>query len=113
MDFDRSFGSQREIVELAACYAMGTWFLPAFSTIGYLFANGTAGSGKTRLLEVMSKLCFRAISISGNSTNPAIREDASLGRTICLDDDETLGQPGGERMSLLLTTNRRGINTIM
>ena len=43
----------------------------------------------------------------------AVTEHASLGRTICLDDDETLGQPGGERMSLLLTTNRRGINTIM
>ena len=93
MDFDRSFGSQREIVELAACYAMGTWFLPAFSTIGYLFANGTAGSGKTRFLQVI-QLCFRAISISGNSTNPAIREQASIGGTICLDDDETLGQPG-------------------
>ncbi len=44
MDFGNSLGPQSEMVELAALYTLSTYFLDAFSVIGYLWPNGDAGS---------------------------------------------------------------------
>ena len=58
INFDRSLGSQQTMYELVVCYILATWFLDAFTVIGYLWRNGERGSGKTQLLTVVAELAY-------------------------------------------------------
>jgi hypothetical protein len=40
IDFDKSLADQRTMAELIACYIMATWFLDAFTVIGFIWPNG-------------------------------------------------------------------------
>ena len=56
IDFDRSLADQRTMCEMVACYILATWFLDAFTVIGFLWPNGDRGSGKTQLLLIVTEL---------------------------------------------------------
>jgi hypothetical protein len=58
IDFDRSLAPQQTMCELVACYVLSTWFLDAFTVVGYLWPNGERGSGKTQLLTVVAELAY-------------------------------------------------------
>jgi hypothetical protein len=44
------------MAEFLACYVLSTYFLDAFTVIGFLWPNGDRGSGKTQLLNVVTEL---------------------------------------------------------
>ena len=56
MDFKRSLANQKLMCELTACSIIGTYFLGAFSVIGYLWPNGDKGSGKTQYLPMFCEM---------------------------------------------------------
>src|SRR5262245_36522599 len=58
IDFDKSLADQHTMCELVEWYILATWFLDAFTVIGYLWPNGERGSGKTQLLTVIAELAY-------------------------------------------------------
>lgn len=112
MDFERSLGSQAEMAELGACYVMATYFLDAFSVIGYLWSNGEPGSGKTHLLHVISQMAYLGQMILAGGSYASLRDMAGYGATLCFDDAESItdsraGDP--DKQALLLAGNRKGM----
>jgi hypothetical protein len=68
LDFNRSLASQDTMCEMVACYILATWFLDAFPVIGYLWPNGTKGSGKTKLLTVIAELAYLGQMLQAGGT---------------------------------------------
>ncbi len=114
LDFDRSLAPQQTMCELVACYILATWFLDAFTVMGFLWPNGDWGSGKTKLLRVVTALAYLGQVILASGTFASLRDLADYGATLAFDDAENLADPktsDPEKRTLLLAGNRKG-NTI-
>ena len=71
---------------LWAVWGIGTYLYPLFSHYGYMFLHSRfPRSGKTRLEEILSHLCFEATVPLNSPTIPTIRETAAEGHTVILD----------------------------
>lgn len=111
IDFDRSLTSQERMAELIACYILATWFLDAFSVIGYLWPNGDRGCGKTQLLKVVTELGYLGQLILAGGSFASIRDMADYGACMGFDDAENLSSArtsDADKRALLLAGNRRG-----
>jgi len=114
LDFDRSLADQRIMTELVACYILATWFLPAFTVIGFLWPTGERGSGKSQLLMIIAELAYLGQMILAGGSYASLRDLADYGATLCFDDAENLADPkrtDPDKRALLLAGNRRG-NTV-
>lgn len=58
--------------DVTAGYVLMTWVFDRFSVVPYLRVVGDLGTGKSRFLEVVGKLCNRAIMASGSMSMPAV-----------------------------------------
>ncbi|MBN2099779.1 MAG: DUF3854 domain-containing protein, partial [Dehalococcoidia bacterium] len=111
MSFDRSLADQKTMAELVACYALVTWLLDAFHVVGYLWPNGTLGTGKTKLGMLVCEIAYLGEVLLSGSTNACLRDLADLGATLLFDDAEGLSDPkktDPDKRNLLLAGNRRG-----
>ncbi len=111
MSFDRSLADQRTMAELVACYALSTWLLDALHVVGYLWPNGTAGTGKTKLGMMVCEIAYLGEVLLSGSTHACLRDLADLGATLLFDDAEALSDPkksDPDKRNLLLAGNRRG-----
>ena len=111
MSFDRSLADQKTMAELVACYALSTWLLDAFHVVGYLWPNGTAGTGKTKLGVLVCEIAHLGEVLLSGSTHACLRDLADLGATLLFDDAEALSDPkksDPDKRNLLLAGNRRG-----
>jgi hypothetical protein len=114
LDFDRSLADQRTMTELVACYIQATWFLPAFTVIGFLWPTGERGSGKSQLLIIIAELSYLGQMILAGGSYASLRDLADYGATLCFDDAENIADPkrtDPDKRALLLAGNRRG-NTV-
>src|SRR5439155_15247088 len=93
IDFDRSLADQQTMGELVACYILATWFLDAFTVIGYLWPNGERGSGKTQLLTIVAELSYLGHVILAGGSYASLRDLADYGATLCFDDAENVADP--------------------
>ena len=104
---DRASGTASTL----ALWVMLTYAYPAWPAVPYLYLGGPAGSGKTRVFEVLSRLVFRPLQ-SSNMTGPALfRTLHSKGGTLLYDEAERLKQSTpdvGEVRSMLLAGYKRG-----
>jgi hypothetical protein len=57
---------------VAAVYIMMTWVYDKFPVVPYLRVIGAFGTGKTRFLEVVGSLCYKAMFFGGPASNSAI-----------------------------------------
>lgn len=55
-------------MDLCVYYVVSTWFFSALSTIPYLRFRADTGKGKSRILKVVSDLCFYPVRAGGAST---------------------------------------------
>jgi hypothetical protein len=79
------FEDERLYVLLAA-WSLSTYVYVLFSHFGYLFLHSQfKRSGKTRVEEVLSHLCFEATGPLNSPTVPTIRDTAREGGTLILD----------------------------
>jgi hypothetical protein len=110
LDFSLSLDDQKPMCEMVACHTLATWFLDAFNAIGYLWPNGAKGSGKTKLLHVVSEMAYLGEVILAASSVPCLRDWADYGATLCYDEAENLdgNHADPDKLSLLLSGNRRG-----
>ena len=112
IDLNKSLGSQNDTAEMIACYVLGTWFLDAFTVIGYLWPNGQRGSGKTQLISLIAELGYLGELILAGSTYASLRDMADYGATLAFDDAENYSSAGnldGDKRALLLAGNRKGV----
>lgn len=58
--------------DVATSYILMTWVFDRFSTLPYLRVVGDLGTGKSRFLEVVGKLCNRAMLASGSISMAAV-----------------------------------------
>jgi hypothetical protein len=75
MFIDLPTGRAAGITATLALWTLLTYVYPAWPAVPYLFVGGPAGSGKSRVFEVLSRLTFRPL-VSSNLTA------ASLFRTL-------------------------------
>jgi hypothetical protein len=110
IDFQYSLSDHKTMVEMVACYTLSTWFLDAFNIIGYLWANGERGCGKTILISVISQLSYLGYLLSASGSSAALRDLAEYGATLALDDAENLADPrktDPDKRALMLAGNRK------
>jgi hypothetical protein len=75
--------------EAAAYYVLLTWVFDAFNELPYLRLKGDFGSGKTRCLQTIGTLCYKAMFASGASTvSPLFRIIDSFRGTLVMDESD-------------------------
>lgn len=74
-------------LEPIANYVLMTWMYDQFTAVPYLRFLGEYGTGKTRILQVVSALCYRSLGLSGNVTGAALFRSIDLVRgTLAIDE---------------------------
>jgi hypothetical protein len=111
MDFDRSLGTQSELVELSALYVLVTYLLDAFNVVGYLWPSGDKGTGKTKKLIVITDLAYLGILVLAGGSYASLRDLADYGACLGFDDAEgvmDVRRADPDKRALFLAGNRRG-----
>jgi len=87
---------------LVALWILGTYAHDEFETYPYLFLNASKGSGKTRLLRLISKLSKNG-RVNGSLTEASLFRGAK-GRTFCIDEFEQIGSEEKKNLRELLNS---------
>ncbi|MBP7935827.1 MAG: hypothetical protein KA354_14360 [Phycisphaerae bacterium] len=83
-----------------ALWTMLTYCFPAWPAVPYLHITGPLGSGKTRLLEVLSRLVWRPTLASSLTAGVLYRTLHESGGTFLLDENERLAEKGSQASEL-------------
>jgi len=78
-----------EYYNIIALWILGTYFHKQFNSFPFLFINATKGSGKSRLLKLISTLSWNGEQIT-NLSESVIFRSAGTG-TLCIDEFEGIG----------------------
>lgn len=110
LDFDGSLADQRTMCEMAACFAIATWFIEAFNAAGYIYPTGEAGSGKTQFLSLMCQVAFLGELIQASGSFAAIRDLSNYGAFLGFDDAENVTSKNfdPDKRNILLSGTKRG-----
>lgn len=88
--------------ELITLWILGTYLHDKFETFPYLFINAMRGSGKTRLLKIISALSYKGIM------NTSMREAVlfRMGKkTLCIDELEGIGSKEAQALREVLNAS--------
>lgn len=85
---------------LVALWILGTYFHDSFPTFPYLFINAMRGSGKTRLLKLISKFSKNGEILNSLTEAVLFRENG----TLCIDEFEGITRQGKESLRELLNS---------
>lgn len=89
------FQDDTHIPKFIALYIMGTYVYSAFPAFPYLWLHGESGTGKSRLLQIISILSYYGIFVSKISASALYRTVEGTGSTVCIDEAEKLwGEKG-------------------
>jgi len=80
---------KEEYYSLVAMWIIGTYIHDEFETFPYLFFNAMRGSGKSRMLKLISVLSHKG-ELLGSMSEAALFRTAK-GRTLCIDEFEKVG----------------------
>jgi hypothetical protein len=104
-------GEAEGIADTLSLWVLLTYVYQAWDAVPYLYLAGAAGSGKTRVFDVLQRLAFRPLQ-SSNMTAPCLfRTLHNDGGTLVLDEAERLrseAPEASELLSILLAGYRRG-----
>jgi hypothetical protein len=106
-----SYSAPHPLIATLAFWTLLTYAYVAWDAVPYLFVNGPAGSGKTRVFELLSRLAFRPLASSNLSAAALFRTLHDRGGTLLLDEAERLAESGedvAELRSILLAGYKRG-----
>lgn len=91
-----------ENYSLVACWIIGTYFHKQFASYPYLYFNAMKGSGKTRILKIISALAKNG-KLVGSMTEAVLFRTA-IKRSFCIDELEGINAKGMENLKLLLNS---------
>lgn len=77
--------------KLTSIWLMGTYFHEAFETYAHFFINATRGSGKTRLLKLMSSIGNKGDGSIQNNITEAVLFRIPRNTITCIDEMEQVG----------------------
>lgn len=98
-----------EQASLIACWIMGTYFHQLFPAFPRLHLHGERGSGKTKILTLITALAFNGLLRLNPTPATLFRLVHSLRPTLSLDETETLaGHDRAELLSILNGGYKRG-----
>lgn len=76
-----------DFLTISAVYTIFTWVYDRFHTIPYLRVTGDLGTGKTRFLQVVGHLCYKATLAGGSTSTAAVfRLIDMIGGTFVFDE---------------------------
>ncbi|QDU35453.1 hypothetical protein KS4_35360 [Poriferisphaera corsica] len=78
------------IVNTLTLWIMHTHIYGAWEATPYLHINGPAGSGKSRVFEVLNRLVYRPMNVSNTTPAPLFRQLDEQGGTLLLDEAERM-----------------------
>lgn len=108
VDFHSPFDSA-----LLAVWIMGTYLQPIFDAYPYLSLLGTRGSGKTKVLEIVSRLAFNAEMTSNATPSAIFRIIEANASTILIDEGEMLSsREDSQELRLILNAGYRRNNPV-
>ena len=100
----------KNMYDFLSCWAIGTYFFPLFNTYPYVFLNATKRAGKTKILTLMSCICFNskfALSLTPATLFRLIQGNRC---TLLIDETETItNKELGDFRSMLLSGYKKGI----
>lgn len=110
IDFGHRRDDDQVIGEIIALYVMSTYFIDAFSSVGYLWIYGTVGSGKTKLACFCVELSMLGELLLGSSSFASVRDIAETGAAIGFDDVNSLsGRDADPKLrEFILSSYRKG-----
>jgi hypothetical protein len=74
---------------ISSFYVLLSWLFDCFNTVPYLRALGDAGTGKSRLIQVVGAMCYRPTFVSGAATtSPIFRILNRYHGTLILDEGD-------------------------
>ncbi len=86
--------------KIIALWIIGTYFHKDFNSFPYLYLNAMRGSGKTRLLNLISSMSFEG-TIQNSMTDAVLFRTSG---TLCIDEAEGFGRKGKETLVELLNS---------
>lgn len=90
--------------KLIAMWIIGTYFHEDFNTFPYLFFNAMRGSGKTRMLKLISCLGAKGDGCVQNNLTEAVLFRIPRGTTTCIDEVEQIGSKEKQTLRELLNS---------
>jgi hypothetical protein len=97
------------LYDIAALWVMASYLPEKFESIPYLAFIGPRDSGKTRALECLWQLSYRAILGPSFSSSALFRTIQKFGPTLCLDEAEIYGnEQKNEAIAVLNAGYRKG-----
>lgn len=107
--YEHLFLPDENLYDVLTAWVMATWLHELWSVVPYIFFYGPVASGKTRGLEVLHRLAFRAIISSNISTAALFRACEQWKPTLILDETEIYNKAErNEIIGLLNAGYRRG-----
>lgn len=96
-----------------ATWVMGTYLLPIFDAYPYILLSGTRGAGKTKTLEIISRLAFNAELTSNATPSSIFRIIEANQSTILIDEGEMLSSRDDSlELRLILNAGYRRNNPV-
>lgn len=102
--------TDRKLYDFFPAFIIYTYFFPLFESAPVLHLWGPAGSGKTKIMELIGMACFNPVT-SGNITEAGVFRLVEGRRAVCLlDESEDLSKTerGHAITNLILNGYRRG-----
>ena len=91
---------REDYYDLVALWIIGSYLHEEFETYPYLFINAMRGSGKTRLLKLISALAKNGELLMSLRESVLFRD--SKGKTLCIDECESIGSKENASLRELL-----------
>ena len=101
--------------KMMAYYVLFSWLFDCFNTVPYLRSLGDAGTGKSRLIQVVGAMCYRPIYVSGAATvSPIFRMLDRYRGTLVLDEgDFAASDEAADIIKILNTGYQRVQGTVL
>jgi hypothetical protein len=90
--------------KIVAIWIIGTYFHEDFNTYPYLFFNAMRGSGKTRLLKLVSSMAAKGDGSVQNNLTEAVLFRIPRGTTTCIDEVEQIGSKEKQTLREILNS---------
>lgn len=93
-----------DYAKMIAIWIIGTYFHDCFNAYPYLFLNAMRGSGKTRLLKLISSLGAKGDGSVQNNLTEAVLFRIPKGTVTCIDEVEQIGSKEKQTLRELLNS---------
>ena len=87
---------------VVAVYVFTTWVYDKFHTMPYLRVTGLWGTGKTRVLDVAGRLCYKTISAGGSSSTSSVFRTLNFTNGTLVFDEAELSEKESTEMRQIL-----------